>query len=142
MALRKRSNNSQRTWTPTFLRQFYPSILPWQESTALDPIRQLLNAPMADQAERTRLWRDAKVAELSSLAVTVSHHKPTVSLCAYSYIERISCRRGVKLFELDCCRGPIPGSQRSLPQQFDHSSCFYQCSKPAEYHSFPAGLEY
>jgi hypothetical protein len=64
--------NAQQKWIPDFLKELNPSILPWQESMALDPIRQLLNAPIADQAERTRVWKDMKLAELSSLAVTAS----------------------------------------------------------------------
>ncbi|KAI1867024.1 hypothetical protein JX265_007600 [Neoarthrinium moseri] len=70
MSPKGRMRNSQRRWAPAFLRDFNLSILPWQESMALEPIEQLLNAPAADQAERTRAWKDAKVAELSSLAVT------------------------------------------------------------------------
>ena len=51
-----------------------PIILPWQESMALDPIRQLSNGAPQDQAERTRIWKDAKVAELSFLGLTVNLH--------------------------------------------------------------------
>jgi hypothetical protein len=69
---KNRITNVLQKWIPDFLKELNPSILPWQESMALDPIRQLLNAPIADQAERTRVWKDMKLAELSSLAVTAS----------------------------------------------------------------------
>ncbi|KAK3708547.1 hypothetical protein LTR37_011442 [Vermiconidia calcicola] len=46
------------------------SILPWQESMTLDPIRQVLSAPAPNEDERTRAWRDAKLAELSYVGLT------------------------------------------------------------------------
>ena len=48
------------------------SILPWQESMTLDPIRQVLSASAPNGDERTRAWRDAKLAELSYVGLTVS----------------------------------------------------------------------
>lgn len=46
------------------------SMLPWQEGMTLEPVRQLLNATGQTQQERTRIWKDAKLAELHYFGLT------------------------------------------------------------------------
>lgn len=50
MSLKSLMRNIPRKCTLAFPGQFNLSILPWQENMALEPIEQLLNAPVVDQA--------------------------------------------------------------------------------------------
>ena len=49
------------------------SVTPWQKSMTLDPLAQLLNAPEILRNEKTRDWKDAKLAELSFIGLTVTN---------------------------------------------------------------------
>ena len=58
-------NSSDHLWIPT-------KFVIWQSTH--DPVELLLNEPDAsERRERTRLWRESKILELTTAAYTVSH---------------------------------------------------------------------
>lgn len=58
-------NASVDLWIPT-------KFVIWQST--YDPVELLLNEPDAsERRERTRLWRDSKISELTTAAYTVSY---------------------------------------------------------------------
>lgn len=61
-------NASEHLWIPT-------KFVIWQSTH--DPIESLLNEPDAsERRERTRLWRESKISELTTAAYTVSNTTP------------------------------------------------------------------
>jgi hypothetical protein len=46
--------------------------VPWQSFITIEPIEQLVNAPVEQQNERTQAWKEAKLAELSFVGLAVS----------------------------------------------------------------------
>jgi hypothetical protein len=47
------------------------SHVPWQSFMTVEPIEQLVNAPVEQQNERTRAWKEAKLEELSLVGLAV-----------------------------------------------------------------------
>jgi hypothetical protein len=50
----------------------YLTYLPWQKSMTLQPIEQILAAPLPAQKELCREWQKAKLDELSFVGLAVS----------------------------------------------------------------------
>ena len=48
------------------------SYVPWQTSLTVQPVEQLLNAPVDSQKDLSRAWMDGKLAELSFVGLAVS----------------------------------------------------------------------
>ena len=53
------------------------SHVPWQSFMTVEPIEQLVNAPIEQQNERTKAWKEAKLAELSFVGLAVRSYSTT-----------------------------------------------------------------
>ena len=63
--------------------------VPWQSFMIIEPIEQLVNAPVEQQNERTKAWKEAKLAELSlvGLAVRTPRISSTTMVAKLTYIQ-------------------------------------------------------
>jgi site-specific recombinase XerC len=69
----QRQNHQRRTMALdiTALAK-YLTYLPWQKSMTLQPIEQVLSAPLQVQKDLCRAWQKAKLEELSFVGLAVS----------------------------------------------------------------------
>jgi len=63
--------------------------VPWQSFMTVEPIEQLVNAPVEQQNERTKAWKEAKLAEHSfvGLAVRTPRISSTTKFAKLTYIQ-------------------------------------------------------
>jgi hypothetical protein len=70
------------------------SYVPWQTSLTVQPVEQLLNAPIAHQKDLSRVWKDGKLAELSFVGLGVSTSQQTCWQLQMNTAELIPIEQG------------------------------------------------
>ena len=125
------TNASEHLWIPT-------KFVIWQSTH--DPVELLLNEPDAsERRERTRLWRESKISELTTAAYTVSrttqqHLHLSIKIFDDTVVGAYEQCGGRGIF-LDVYPQYPMDHSRSLVQQFNYGAHLHHYVHTAE-HSF------
>ena len=124
-------NASEHIWIPT-------KFVIWQSTR--DPLGLLLNEPDAlERRERTKLWREAKISELTTAAYTVSRPLPqhlylSTETLSHAIVGAYKQCSGWSIFLDICSQYPMDHSRR-LVQQPSYGAHLHYYGNTAEHPS-------